>query len=176
MLTDEDLMLAAGGGDRSAFAEIVQRNHARAFRVAARILGDREEASDVVQEAFLKMLVAAPRYKPTANFGTYLYRVITNLCLDRRRRPKPETESEMEENQSNAPSPLENVASEQSAASVRRALALLPARQRLAVVLKYNEGLCYRDIAEILDTSEKSVERLLAHARQRLMELLPARA
>lgn len=169
MRTDEDLMLAAGGGDRSAFAEIVHRNHARAFKLAARIVGDRDEAADVVQEAFLKILSSAPRYRPSAAFGTYLYRVVANLCLDRRRKSKPEPESEIDETGSELQSPLESLAAKQKAAVVRRALESLPARQRLAVVLKYNEGLSYSEIAEVMDTSEKGVERLLARARESLL-------
>ncbi len=176
MADDQELMLAVGRGDMQAFAEIVERNYARAFRTAARILGERDEAADVVQEAFLKILAAAPRYKASAAFGTYLYRVIVNLCADRRRKAKPEPESEIHEGRSEAPSPLDNLLIKQGAASVRRALDALPSRQRAAVVLKYNEEMSYREIAEILETSEKGVERLLSRARQSLMEFLGAKA
>jgi RNA polymerase sigma-70 factor (ECF subfamily) len=162
-------MLAVGLGDRGAFAELVERHHARAFRVASRFLGNREEAADIVQEAFLKILSAAPRYRPTSAFGTYLYQVVANLCLDHRRKARPETDAPIEDRQSEAPSVLETLIRGQRSAALLAALRSLPPRQRLAVILKYNEEMSYREIAEVLEASEKGVERLLAHARGALL-------
>ena len=169
MATDEELMTAAGLGDRGAFAELVERHHARAFRVASRFLGNREEAADIVQEAFLKILSAAPRYRPSAAFGTYLFRVITNLCLDDRRKKRPEPEVELQDHPSADPSPLETLLSGERSAVLLAALRSLSPRQRLAVILKYNEEMSYCEIAQVLEASEKGVERLLAHARGALL-------
>lgn len=175
MATDEELMTAAGLGDRGAFAELVERHHARAFRVASRFLGNREEAADVVQEAFLRILSAAPRYRPTAAFGTYLYQVVANLCLDHRRKARPEADAPIQDRQSEAPSALETLIRDQRSAALLAALRSLPPRQRLAVVLKYNEEMSYCEIAEVLETSEKGIERLLARARESLLARLAER-
>jgi len=172
MATDEELMQAAGLGDRDAFGELVRRHHARAFQLAARFLGDRDEAADIAQEAFLRLLDAAPRYRPTAAFPTYLYRVVGNLCTDHRRKARPETGGELPDRPSEAPSALEGLADARRDAAVRDALAALPPRPRLAVILKYYEGLGYRELAEALDTTEKGAERLLARGREELLRRL----
>ncbi len=172
MGSDEELMLAAGLGDRGAFAELVTRHHARAFRVASRFSQDREEAADIVQESFLKVLAAAPRYRPNAAFTTYLFRVIANLCTDNRRKRRPEPEEEIQDRPSERPSPLDSLLRDERLACVLAALRSLPPRQRLAVILKYNEETSYKEIAGVLETSEKGVERLLARARESLLARL----
>jgi RNA polymerase sigma-70 factor (ECF subfamily) len=85
----EQLMQAVAGGDLSAFNEIVLRHQKLAWGIAYRFLGDRHAAEDIAQEAFLRILDAAPRYKPTAAFPTYLSRIVTRLCLDRARKKRP---------------------------------------------------------------------------------------
>lgn len=170
MATDEELMEAAGQGDRDAFGELVRRHHEAVFRLAARFLGDRQEAADITQEAFLRILEAAPRYRPTAAFSTYLYRVVGNLCTDHRRKARPETGGELPDRPSEAPSALDGLAQDQRAEAIRAALGALPPRQRLAVLLKYYEGLGYRELAEALETSEKGAERLLSRGREELLK------
>src|SRR5437016_5065560 len=87
--SDEDLMVAASAGDTDAFGELVERHQGSAWNAAYRFLGDAAEAEDIAQEAFLKILDAAPRYQPSARFRTYLYRVVTRLCLDHAGKKKP---------------------------------------------------------------------------------------
>lgn len=89
MRGDEELMLAVAEGDLGAFEQIVLRHQNSAWSAAYRFLGDHAEAEDVAQEVFLKILGAAPRYRPTASFRTYLYRVVTRLCLDWARKARP---------------------------------------------------------------------------------------
>ena len=85
MASDEELMQAASGGDMEAFGKLVRRHERSAWNAAWRLLGDATEAEDAAQDAFLKILDAAPRYRPTASFRKYLYRVVTRLCLNRMR-------------------------------------------------------------------------------------------
>ncbi len=115
--SDDALMRRAGSGDKTAFALLVGRHLARATALAQRIVGNRSDAEEIVQEAFLRCWQKAPEWRPamegpsngksaggqaandderkdeprgsTAQFGTWLYRVLVNLCLDRRRRPQP---------------------------------------------------------------------------------------
>ena len=81
--SDENLVRAAGKGELEAFGEIVRRHQNWAWGIAHRITGNEHDASDTVQGAFLRLLKASNRYRATAGFRTYFYRIITRLCLDR---------------------------------------------------------------------------------------------
>jgi len=170
--TDEELMLAVAGGDLDAFGELVCRHQRSAWNVAWRMLLDPTEAEDAAQDAFLKILNAAPRYRHTASFRTYLYRVISRLCLDRLRKKHPIYTDRLPPSVSEAPGPSEQIGQQETAVDVRRALDALPPRQRMALVLRHFEELSYKEIAEAMDTSVKSVERLLARGRNELAEAL----
>jgi len=163
--TDETLMLAVADGDLSAFEEIVLRHQASAWRTAYRVLGCRQTAEDVTQEAFLRIFQAAERYQPSAGFRTYLYHVVVRLCLDclRKRRPRPA--EDLGSVVGKTPLPEEDAACRARAQAVQEALRQLPAKQRLAIVLRYYEGLSGREIAAAMQTSVKAVERLLARGR-----------
>ena len=161
-------MLTVAAGDLGAFAEIVYRHQKMAWRVAYRFLGDAVEAEDVAQEAFLRVLKAAPRYRPTASFQTYLYQVVYRLCLDRARRRKPEPLPDAAPTSPSSPSPQAEMSKRERDEAVQRAISNLPPNQRLAVLLRYFEGLPTREIAAALKASEKAVERLLARARASL--------
>ena len=168
MQSDEELMSAVGKGDLAAFEQIVLRHQSAAWNSAYRFLGDAAEAEDVAQEAFLKILRAAPGYQPTATFRTYLYRVITRLCLDHAQKMKPVYTEKLPDAWDDATSLLQALTTEERDKEVRNALDSLPSNQRMAVILKYYEGLSYAEIASVIDTSIKAVERLLARARESL--------
>ena len=172
MRSDADLMLAVGRGDLAAFEEIVLRHQSAAWGAAWRFLGDAAEAEDVVQDAFLKVLDAAPRYAPTAAFRTYLFRVVTRLCLDRVRKRRPIYTDDLPVAVDAAPAPLDGMAAAERDRAVRQALDGLPPNQRMALVLRHYEDLAYREIAAVLGTSEKAVERLIARARETLADQL----
>jgi len=143
-----------------------------AWSVAYRFLGDATEAEDAAQDAFLRVLEAAPRYRPTAAFRTYLYRVVTRLCLDRLEKKRPRYVDQLPATPSADLGPPETLARRESADAVRRALEVLPARQRAAVVLRHYEGLSYQEIADAMNASVKSVERLLVRGRESLANRL----
>lgn len=170
---EEYLIAAAGRGDPEAFAELVRRHQAWAWRLAYRYLGEKQNAEDVVQEAFLRLLQAAPRFSPRAAFRTYFYRIITRLCLDQARKKRPIVTDDLPEALDPDPGPVGKIMNHEMSAAVRAALDKLPANQRMAVVLRYYDDLGYRDIAEALQISPKAVERLLSRARARLRTLLP---
>jgi len=164
---DELLMLATGRGDKEAFARLVACYQQTAWRLACRFLGNTADAEDVVQDAFLKIYAAAPRYRADASFSTYLHCVVARLCLDFRRKKRPETGDSLPdiEDPSSIVSDIETQERDQA---VRAALQCLPARQRMAVVLRYYENCRSAEIAQILGVSEKAVEQLLARARAKL--------
>ena len=165
MSPDEELMLDVRDGDIEAFEQIVLRHQQSAWNAAYRFLGDRMAAEDIAQEAFLKILSAAKRYRPSAKFRTYLYGVVTRLCLDHVRKKQPAYADDLSNAIRPSPSPLDAAVSRESGEAVRKALDTLPPNQRMAVVLRYYEGLSGRDMAAAMGVSQKAVERLLARAR-----------
>ena len=174
MRSDEDLMLAVSEGDLAVFEQLVLRHQNGAWRVAYRYTGDATEAEDLAQEAFLRILDAAPRYKPTATFRTYFYRVLTRLCLDHRRKKRPVLADPFPTTEDRSPSPSQQASRAERDAAIQVALAALPARQRTATILRYFEGLSGSETAEALGVSPKAVERLLARARESLAGHLKA--
>jgi len=156
----------------TAFGELVRRHQTSAWRAAYRLLGDAAEAEDAAQDAFLKILDAAPRYRPTASFRTYLYCVVTRLCLDRLQKKRPIYVDRLPPRASDDPGPPDVLARQEQEKAIRRALDALPARQRAALILRHFEDLSYQEIADAMDASVKAVERLLARARDALQASL----
>jgi RNA polymerase sigma-70 factor, ECF subfamily len=175
MLSDEELMHAVQQGDLSAFQQIVLRHQQTAWRVACRFLGDATEAEDVAQDAFLRILKAAGSYRPTAKFETFLFQVVSRLCLDRATKKHPIYVEKVPEAAAEGASPGEVLEQAERDQRVRRALDGLPANQRLAAILRYYEELSYQEIAVAMGVSPKAVERLLARARGTLALLLVSR-
>ncbi len=172
VVSDEELMSAAKGGDMDAFGRLVQRHQGAAWGAAYRFLGNAHDADDVAQRAFMKILEAAPRYEPSASFKTYLYKVVTRLCIDHAEKQRPSTGGIQPAGARAAESPRLEAQERELEEAVRRALRGLPPRQRMAAVLRYCEGLSIRDAAEAMGTTEKAVERLLARARESLGDAL----
>lgn len=171
MLTDEELMLATARGDLGAFGQIVERHQTSAWSAAFRFLGNAVDAEDIAQEAFLRVLDAAPRYRATAKFRTFLYRIVTRLCIDRTRRARLH-DADAESAVDHRAGPVESAVSDERAAAVRKALTELPPKQRMAIVLRYYENQGHKEVADALDTTVKGAERLLARARASLEPLL----
>jgi RNA polymerase sigma-70 factor, ECF subfamily len=170
--TDEQIMQAVSKGDLGAFHEIVLRYQGIGWKTAFRFLGDAMEAEDVAQEAFLKIFEAAPRYRPTASFRTYFYRVLTHLCIDRTRRSHPRNTSDIPDVPDSSIGPAESFLEGERRDQIREALDTLPPNQRAAMVLKHYEGLSYAEIAHVLVVTPKAVERLISHARSSLQTRL----
>lgn len=164
------LLRQAADGDAGASRELVDRHLAAITRFAFRLLGDRAEAEDVAQEAFLRLWRQARRWKPKAKLSTWLYRVAHNLCIDRlRARRTQASPPEPSEGPLDASALLER---RQVADAVSRALDGLPERQRAAVVLTYYEGLRNYESAEVMGVEVDALESLLARARRKLRKAL----
>ena len=172
--SDETLMLAVGSGDLEAFEQIVQRYQGEAWRVAYRFTGDAAEAEDLAQEAFMRVLNAAARYRPTAKFRTWFYRILTRLCLDSRRKRRPVLAPPPDDEASHSPSPLQQASEAERDRFIQAALDALPVDHRMAVVLRYFEGLSAEQMAAAMGRSVKAVERLLARGRAALKPRLEA--
>ena len=174
--SNETLMQATGKGDLEAFEEIVRRHRTWAWNLAYRFLGQRDEAEDVVQEAFMRLLDTANRYQPSASFRTYFHRIVTRLCLDRAKKKQPLFMEDVPETPDPSPDAGEVMIRNEADVAVRAALDTLPPNQRMAIVFRYYDNLNYEEIAAALETSPKAVERLLARGREHLRATLGARA
>ncbi len=173
---DPDTALIARVGNREpgAIREIVARKLPRIVALAARMLGDRDEADDVAQEAFLRIWHIAPKWRRgEARFDTWLHRVTLNLCYDRLRRHRETTMSDdLPEQADVAPLPDERIEAAHANERIAAALAKLPARQREALVLQYYQELPNADAAALMGVSVDALESLLARARRNLRAAL----
>jgi RNA polymerase sigma-70 factor, ECF subfamily len=173
---DDDLLARLAQDEPQAARELVARKLPRLLALAQRMLGQRAEAEDVAQEAFLRVWKQAPRWRRgEARFDTWLHRVVLNLCYDRLRSPRSGHEQavdELPEVPDAAPTPEQRLGSTQRSDRVDAALARLPARQREALVLQYYQELPQADAAELMGISVDALESLLRRARSSLRTLL----
>ena len=179
---DDELVSRAVKGDRDAFRELFETYRTRAYRVAYRFLGNHEDALDAVQDAFIKAYRGLGTFERRALFRTWLMRIVTNTCLDRRRgrrrAPAPLSDEivEMtpEETQPHRrrETPLETMEFGELRESLDKALEQVSEDHRTVFVLHTEEGLTYREIAEVLGISEGTVMSRLYHARKNLQKIL----
>jgi RNA polymerase sigma-70 factor (ECF subfamily) len=170
--SDEALMARVAKGDQWAYRTLAGRHLPAMLGLARRILGNAADAEEVVQEAMLRVWTHAPRWQPLAAFRTWLTRVVVNLCLDRKRKAPWVALEAAGEIVDPAPDAAEQSETDERDRLVASAIEELPARQRTAIVLTYNEGLSNARVAEILDTTVSAVETLLMRGKQNLRRAL----
>jgi len=168
-------------GDTAAFDQLVEQHGQWVYNLAYRMTGDREEAHDIAQEAFVRAFGAIKKFRRGSSFSTWLYRVATNACLDeikrRRRRPAPASslvnEDRLEPDPpDSAPDVAEHIESLERQELVRRAIASLPLHHRLTLVLYELQGRSYEEIAHITKTNVGTVKSRLSRARLALKDAL----
>jgi len=185
---DVDLMLKFQAGDVSAFEQLMHKHQKSVINTIYRFIGNRAEAEELAQEVFLKVYNSAQKYKPKAKFSTWLYKIVTNLCLNELRRRRLETV------------PLDDLAEEipplskggkrgdfidagqippdialeknELVALIKKAVESLPEKQRMALILREYDGLSYKEIAEVMGCSVASVQSRLQRAKATLKEKL----
>jgi RNA polymerase sigma-70 factor (ECF subfamily) len=167
-VTDDELMARGAQGDEDAFRILVQRWERPVMAFLERMLGSREEAEDLGQETFLRVCRHAPRYRPSGQFRSWLFRIAGNLARSRLRRRRilewVRFETARHDIAAAEEPPDRQLEREESRRAVRAALAKLPARQRQAVLLRRYDGLSHREIAQALGTTVPAVESLLHRA------------
>ena len=170
---EADVVVRAAAGDRSAFGVLVERYAGVARRVARAVLGNPEDADDAAQDAMLSALVKLDQYDPRRPFGPWLLRIVANAATDRRRR-RTVRRVEPLDAALTAGGPRPDTTAERRALGerLRQALAELPERRRVAVVLFDVEGYSHAEIAGILGIPEGTVRSEVFHARRRLRVLL----
>lgn len=167
--TLERIVIGCQRGDRQAQRLLYERCHEQIYRLAVRMVG-RQDASDVLQQMFLRVFSKIGQFSGIARFETWLYRVAVNECLQHRRRKK----------HVHYPMPAEDPADHRPEHTLRalqqelmeRALAQLPPELRAVFVLKEVEGLSYREIAATLKIKEGTVGSRLNEARAQLRTVL----
>jgi len=171
--TDEALVARIGAGESAAVRAFVDRKGVRMTALCTRMLGDRIEAEDVVQELFLRVWKQAPSWVPgVARFDTWMHRVALNLCYDRLRRRREVAMAEPPEQVDEGPAPDAGLHAADVGRRVEAALAELPDRQREAVVLCHYQALSNIDAAALMEISVEALESLLSRGRRALRALL----
>ncbi|MBN3752725.1 RNA polymerase sigma factor [Paraburkholderia sp. Tr-20389] len=166
---DAELVAGVGRQEPAAVRTLVARKLPRLLALATRMLGDRMEAEDVAQEAFMRIWKQAPRWREgEARFDTWLHRVALNLCYDRLRAHREEPADELPDTDDPAAAPDTQLEAQSRDARVRAALAALPARQREALVLNYYQELSNIEAAALMGITVEALESLLARARRSL--------
>lgn len=176
--SDHDLLARHVEGDPDAFGELVRRHRDRLWAVALRTLGDREEAADAVQDAFVSAYRAAHTFRGRSAVTTWLHRITVNACLDRARKaasrktsPVDDTErlEQLLEPHESASAPAER---NDLHRELLEALGTLPTDQRAALVLVDMQGYPVAEAARILDVPTGTVKSRCARGRARLLPLL----
>lgn len=170
-------------GDQQAFAEIVGLYQDKLYHMAYRMLSSRQEAEDVVQDTFLRVYKNLDRYDDTMKFSTWIYRIATNLCIDRLRKRKPSysldaetTEHEGLDGYSMIPSDNRTPESEtllsEMQATVHKAIDNLPAKYKSVMVLRYLQDLSLQEIGDVLDMPVTTVKTRVHRGREFLRKRL----
>ncbi|UGQ11545.1 sigma-70 family RNA polymerase sigma factor [Yinghuangia sp. ASG 101] len=176
--TPEPLLVArAAEGDDAAFEVLVRRHAPRLLALATRLLGSAGEAEDAVQDTLVTAWRRLPEFRAEAAFGTWLFRITTNRCLNiLRSRPATRPLDTAPEPPTAAPAddPQRAAESAASAKALGEALATLTAEQRACWVLRELHGMAYEEIADVVGIAEPAVRGRLFRARRSLMEAMRA--
>jgi RNA polymerase sigma-70 factor (ECF subfamily) len=172
-MTDETLFERVADGDARAYRTLVDRHAAPQVRYARRFLGNVDDAQEVVQEAFLRVWREAGRWRPgQAKFTTWLYKVVTNLCIDRKRRWRVLFTDDPPEEMDTAPQADGQMMAAEQAATLQLCMDDLAPRQRSAILLCYFEELSNREAADVMGLTVEALESLLTRGRQRMRQML----
>ena len=182
-MPDKELAERAKAGDQSAFEQLVLDNQNRVYALALRLCGDREEAADLAQEAFVKAWKGLSSFQGESSFATWVYRLTTNVCIDhlrkKKRREGVEPAVSLDGEDSGWAEPADRDSDPQlilerseRGRALARGLARLPDWQRRVLVLRELSGLSYQEIADTLGVDLGTVKSRIARARLSLRKIL----
>lgn len=185
---DQALVRKLQRGDPTAFRELFDRYHRRAFAVAFGVVRNKQDALDVVQEAFLKVHKHIESFQGTSSFYTWLYRIVMNLSIDHVRRNKRGRSVELDERFKRSDeavvgdgavlptylgtNPRRTALRRELIERVDKALDGLPEHHRAVLLLREVEGLSYEEMARILEVPKGTIMSRLFHARRKMQESL----
>jgi RNA polymerase sigma-70 factor (ECF subfamily) len=180
---DTNLIREAQKGNHRAFEELIRQYDQSVLRLALHLTGSPDDAQDIYQEAFLKAYKSVGNFRFECSFYTWLYRIVTNLCLDhlRKRQVRKEdsgvvSDSDGEEfnlleqvsDNRAAHNPEHNLLRRELGRKIGKALTRLTVRERMVFELKHYQGLKLRTIGEMLNTTEETAKNTLFRATQKL--------
>jgi RNA polymerase sigma-70 factor (ECF subfamily) len=173
-ISDEELMLLIGGGDAHSFRRLVERHQQLVIGTIARMIGP-AEAEDLAQQVFLNVWKSAPRWRPEAKVTTWLLTIAKRLVYNESRRrsrarliPQSREEEAEPEYSDATPGPDRQLLEQELHQAIESAMAFLPEKERLALVLRQYSGMPYEEIALVLGVSLPAVKSLLFRARENL--------
>jgi RNA polymerase sigma-70 factor (ECF subfamily) len=178
VIDDAQLIEETLAGRSAAFGELVRKYQDRLYNTMVHVVGSRDDAQDVIQEAFVQALVKLDTFHQSSAFYTWLYRIAFNMAVTHRRRRKPTASIEHaretmgEEPVDGESGPREQLELEERREQVRTAIARLSEDHRTVLVLREVDGCCYETIAEILELPVGTVRSRLHRARLQLREEL----
>lgn len=171
--SDAILVTQAQEGDQEAFERLVRRHQRYVFNVAYRVLKDSVEAENITQEAFVRAWRGLPGFRGKAQFTTWLYRIVHNLCLNRLPKLRHElVQIEPLEDVLDDPSPTPSdlIETQEQVALLHAELERMPAKYRLVLSLRYLEHLSYEEIAAAIDLPMGTIKTHIHRARRLLAE------
>jgi RNA polymerase sigma-70 factor (ECF subfamily) len=176
--SDEALVMRARDGDYAAFEMLFERHRALVYRFAYQMRGRRDDAEDMVQEAFVRAYQNLNRYRDEAKFTTWLLRIVSNLCTDQARMSQRRTNLEQKEATSGLDwmtigefeNPIENLEQDRRRVVLRKAIAGLPVHHRQMIVMRDIEEREYTDIAEVLGITIGRAKLRVLRARRALRD------
>jgi RNA polymerase sigma-70 factor (ECF subfamily) len=185
-LDEAALIRAAQGGDQGAFEQLVRMYDQSVLRLAMNLLRNPEDAQDVYQEAFLRVHRNLGKFRFDCSFHTWLYRIVTNLCLDHLRKRKVRKEETTVVTTAEGPldrmdtvteeradgDPQRHLFSRQLRLRVKEILGELTPRERMVFELRHFQGMRLRAIGETLGTSEEAAKNCLFRATQKMRAAL----
>lgn len=177
-MEDDQLVRLSQRGDKRAYGRLVERHQSRIYATLAKMTGDGELAMDLTQDAFVRAWEKLDGFRRRASFSTWLYRIAIRLAydaMDRRKREAVGVDVDRELPDP-GPSPERRAETAIAAEELRAEIEALPEMQRAVVVLRARDGLPYRKIARILETSESSARVSFHYAVKRLRANLEERA
>ena len=170
---EADLLRRLRAGDRVAFSGWVRQHQRALFSVVWRYVRNDEDAQDVVQAAFIRAWQALPNFRGDSSLRTWLYRIGVNLALNHKRDARGRPSDEIPEHAASPEPPVvARIAEAELHAQLGAAVDELPKKQRLVVELRVQHALSFREVAEIVESTEDSAKANFHHALKRLRTLL----
>lgn len=167
--SDDDLVALMARGNGSALSDVIERHGNRIAALARRMLGPGGDIDDVVQETFIRLWQRAALWQPgRAQLSTWLYRVASNLSIDRLRRSQTVSFDRAPAQVDNGPPPDARIAASEALSLIDAALQSLAPRQRLAITLCHHQELSNIDAADVMGISVEALESLLSRGRRKL--------
>jgi RNA polymerase sigma-70 factor, ECF subfamily len=176
--TARNLVERCQRGEREAFRALFETYKDKVYSLALRFAGDEAAAMDIAQDTFVKLFHCIGDFRGDSGFETWVYRIVVNRCLDQKRRTRRlvPLADELMATLRVAGDALSQMLRDEMGSRVRAAVEKLPADQRIAIVLRYTEGLAYEQIAEVLGCSQGTIASRLSRAHKALERTLAALA